>query len=51
VNDNDRSEYERRLREDHPEQLWWENLRDHKILVALIALAVLAMVVVGFVVN
>jgi hypothetical protein len=48
VNGSDRDEYQRRLREKHPEQLWWENLRGHKWLVFLIGVAVVVMIVVGY---
>jgi hypothetical protein len=51
VNPNDRSEYEKRLRQKHPEKLWWENWREHKWLVFFLALAVVAMIWVGFAVS
>jgi hypothetical protein len=48
---NDREEYERRLRKRFPEPLWWERLGEHKLLVFLIVLAVVVMLVVGFLVS
>jgi hypothetical protein len=51
MNPNDPSEYEERLRAKHPEKLWWENRREHKWLVFFLALAVVAMIWVGFAVS
>ncbi len=45
------SEYERRLRDKHPDKMWWEDLRGHKILWALVVIAVIAMIVVGYLVK
>jgi hypothetical protein len=51
MNPNDPSEYEERLRAKHPEKLWWEDWREHKWVVFLVALAVVAMIVVGYVIS
>jgi hypothetical protein len=51
MNPNDPSEYEERLREKHPDKLWWENWREHKWLVFFLALAVVVMIVVGYVIS
>lgn len=51
MNPNDREQYEERLREKHPDQLWWENWREHKWLIFFLVVAVVAMIVVGYVVS
>ena len=51
MSQNDREPYEERLRGKHPEKLWWEDWRQHKLLVVVLAIAVVAMIVVGYVVN
>jgi len=51
VSQNDRESYEKRLREKHPDKLWWESWRDHKWLFFWIVLAIVTMIVVGFVVG
>jgi hypothetical protein len=51
VEDEDRQSYEERLRDSHPDPLWWERLSEHKWLVFWLAVAVIAMIVVGYVVN
>jgi hypothetical protein len=51
MNQNDREPYEERLREKHPEKLWWEDWREHKWLVFFLALALGAMIWVGFAVS
>jgi hypothetical protein len=51
VNPNDREQYEERLRDKHPEKLWWENWREHKWLIVLLGIAVVAMIWVGYAVS
>jgi hypothetical protein len=51
VEPNDPQPYQQRLREKHPDKLWWEDWRDNKWLIFWIVVAVVAMIVVGYVVS
>jgi hypothetical protein len=47
----DRNDYEDRIREKHPEKLWWEDWRGNKWLIFWLVVAVVAMIVVGYIVS
>ncbi len=51
MSQDDRDSYEERLREKHPDKLWWESWRENKWLFFLIGLAIVVMVVIGYVVS
>ena len=51
MSQNNREPYEDRLREKHPDKLWWENWRENKWLFFWIGLAIVTMIVVGFAVG
>lgn len=51
MNPNDREQYEERLREKHPESLWWEDWRQHKWLIFWVVVAVVVAIAVGFAVG
>ena len=48
---DDSDSYEDRIRDKHPDKLWWEDWRGNKWLFFWIIVAVVAMVVVGFLVS
>lgn len=47
----DRDDYEDRIRDKHPEKLWWEDWRENRWLVFWLVVAVVAMIVVGYIVS
>jgi hypothetical protein len=47
----DRDDYEDRIRAKHPEKLWWEDWRGNKWLIFWLVVAVVAMIVVGYVIS
>jgi len=51
MNADDHDGYEDRLRDKHPDKLWWEDWRGNKWLIFWIIVAVVAMIVVGYIVS
>ena len=51
MSDDDRESYEERLRERHPEKLWWESWRENKWLFFWIGLAIVVMIGVAFAIS
>ena len=51
MNADDSDSYEDRIRDKHPDKLWWEDWRGNKWLFFWIIVAVVAMIVVGFLVS
>ena len=51
MNPEEGDSYEDRIREKHPEKLWWEDWRNHKWLIFWLIVAVAAMIIVGYIVS
>ena len=51
MNADDNDSYEDRIRGKHPDKLWWEDWRGNKWLFFWLIVAIIAMVIVGFIVS